>query len=201
MSKIGSKMEALLELAKDGHVRTRDLAAQGIPRTYLRRLCDRGLLERVDRGLYRLVDAQITEFHALAQVCKRVPHAVISLISALRFHELTTELPHDVWVIIDRRARVPKLSYPKLQIVRASGTALSHGVETHCIEGVTVMITSPAKTVADCFRYRQHTGLDVAIAALRDYLTQYRVAVDPLVAAARADRIFAVMRPYLEALV
>lgn len=133
-------------------------------------LCDRGILERVDRGIYRLVDGPVTEHHSLAEVAVRVPHATVCLLSALQLHELTTEVPHAVWVMIDRHARMPKLPYPKLEVVRASGRALQHGIETRVIEGVEVRITSPAKTVADCFRYRQHVGLDVAMAALRDYL-------------------------------
>lgn len=195
-----SKVDALLRLAREGPIRARDLVNNKIPRAYLRRLCDRGLLERVDRGLYRLVDGRVTELHSLAETAKRVPHAVVCLFSALQVHELTTEMPHEVWVLIDRRARAPKLAYPKLKVVRASGEALTHGVEERNIEGVRVQLTTPAKTVADCFRYRRHVGRDVALAALRDYLSQHHAGVNALVAAARADRTYAIMRPYLEAL-
>ena len=142
----------------------------------------------------------MTELHSLAEVAKRLPRATICLASALQVHELTTEAPHAVWVLIDRHARTPRLSYPKLEVVRASGAARDHGVETRTIEGVRVQVTTPAKTVADCFRYRRHVGLDVALAALRDYLRKKRGGVDALLEAARADRIFALMRPYLEAL-
>lgn len=196
-----TKTDALLRLARKGPVRTRDLDRVGIPRTYLRRLCDRGLLEQVDRGLYRVADAPVTELHSLAQVAKRVPHATICLLSALQVHGLTTELPHAVWILIDGHARAPKLSYPKLEIVRASGQARTHGIETRTIEGLKVKLTTPAKTVADCFRYRSRVGVDVAVAALRDYLRQRRRGVNALVEAARADRVYTVMRPYLEALV
>src|SRR4051794_4670820 len=106
-----TKASELLKLAKKGPLRARDLASAGIPRTYLRRLCDRGELEQVDRGLYRLPDAHVTELHTLSEVGKRVPHATISLLSALQVHELTTELPHAVWVLIDRHARHPRMSY------------------------------------------------------------------------------------------
>jgi predicted transcriptional regulator of viral defense system len=194
------KTDALLRLARKGPLRARDLDAAKIPRAYLRRLCDRGLLEQVDRGLYRLVDAPVTELHTLAEVSKRVPHATVSLLSALQVHALTTEAPHEVWVLIDRNARMPKVSYPKLQVVRASGQARQHGVAVRSIEGVRVQITTPAKTVADCFRYRGRVGMDVALAALRDYLRKYRGGIDALVEAARADRILTFMRPYLEAL-
>lgn len=196
-----TKADALLKLARKGPLRARDLAAGGIPRVYLRRLCERGLLERVDRGLYRLADASsVTELHSLATVAMRAPHAIVCLLSALQVHDLTSEAPHAVWVMIDRHARVPKLARPQLEVVRASGRALDHGVETRQIEGANVRITSPAKTVADCFRYRRHVGLDVAIAALRDYLSTRRGGMDDLVEAARADRIYTFMRPYLEAL-
>lgn len=194
------KTHALLRLARKGPVRARDLDEKGIPRAYLRRLCDRGLIEKVDRGLYRLADAPVTELQSLADVAKRVPHAIVCLLSALQVHELTTEAPHAVWVLIDRHARMPKLSYPKLEVVRASGLAREHGVETRTIDGVKVQLTTPAKTVADCFRYRRHVGLEVALAALRDYLRRRRGSIDALAEAARADRVYALMRPYLEAL-
>ena len=181
-------------------MRARDLSEAGIPRAYLARLCDRGVLERVDRGLYRLAAAPVSELSSLAEVAKRIPHGIVCLLSALQVHGPTTEAPHAVWVLIDRRARTPKITYPKLEVVRASGAAREHGVETRRIEGVKVRLTTPAKTVADCFRYRRHVGLDVALAALRDYLRQQRGGIDALVEAAHADRIYAFMRPYLEAL-
>jgi predicted transcriptional regulator of viral defense system len=202
------KIDALLRLARKGPVRARDLARERIPRAYLRRLCDRGLLERVDRGLYRSIDAPATELHTLAEVAKRAPRAVVCLLSALQLHQLTSELPHAVWIMIGRHARKPGFSYPTVEVVRASGHALSRGVERRSIEGAPVLVTTPAKTVADCFRYRRRVGLDVALAALRDYLAksrrrrrdQQRHSIDELVAAARADRVYAFMRPYLEAL-
>lgn len=209
MSSIATKTSELLRLAGSGPLRTRDVDAAGIPRVYLRRLCERGLLERVDRGLYRLPEAPVTEMHSLVEVARRVPHATVALLSALQVHGLTTEAPHAVWILIDRHARTPKVTYPKLEVVYASGPALVHGVETRTIEGVPVRLTTPAKTVADCFRYRRHVGLDVALAALRGYLgrpvarggaRRTRSPIDDLVAAARADRISAVLRPYLEAL-
>lgn len=195
-----SKTDILLRLARKGPVRARDLDQAGIPRAYLKRLCDRGVLERVDRGLYRLVEATATEHSSLAEVAKRVPHAVIGLLSALQVHGLTTESPHAVWVLIDRRARMPKLAYLRLEVVRASGPAREHGVETRVVDGVKVRVTTPAKTVADCFRFRRHVGLEVALAALKDYLTKRKASIDALVEAARADRIYGFMRPYLEAL-
>jgi predicted transcriptional regulator of viral defense system len=198
--KHASKTDVLVRLARKGPVRARDLDEAGIPRAYLRRLCDRGVLERVDRGLYRLVDAPSTEQRSLPEVAKRVPHAIVCLLSALQVHGLTTESPYAVWILIDRRARMPKLAYPRLEVVRASGPARVHGVETREIDGVKVQITTPAKTVADCFRFRRHVGLEVALAALKDYLRKRKGGIDALVEAARADRIYPFMRPYLEAL-
>jgi len=117
------------------------------------------LIEQVDRGLYRLVDAPVTELSSLAEVSKRVPHAIICLLSALQVHRMTTESPHAVWVLLDRHARTPKITSPSLEVVRASGAALGHGVERKTIDGVNVQITTPPKTVADCFRFRRHVGL------------------------------------------
>ena len=195
-----TKTASLLRLARKGPVRARDLDDAGIPRAYLKRLCDRGTLEQVDRGLYRLADAPVTELSSLAEVSKRVPHAVVCLLSALQVHGLTSEAPHAVWVLIDRHARLPKLASPTLEVVRASGCAREHGVQTRVIDGVNVQLTTPAKTVADCFRFRRHVGLEVALAALKDYLRKRKGSIDALVEAARADRIYAFMRPYLEAL-
>jgi predicted transcriptional regulator of viral defense system len=195
-----TKTTVLLRLARKGPVRARDLEGAGIPRAYLRRLCDRGLLEQVDRGLYRLADAPVTELSTLAEVSKRVPHAVVCLLSALQVHGMTSEAPHAVWLLIGRHARLPKVTSLTLEVVRASGEALEHGVEAKVIDGVKVHLTTPAKTVADCFRFRRHVGLEVALAALKDYLRKRKGSIDALVEAARADRIYAFMRPYLEAL-
>lgn len=195
-----TKTDSLLGLARKGPVRARDLDEAGIPRTYLKRLCDGGVLEQVDRGLYRLADAPVTELSSLAEVAKRVPHSIVCLLSALQVHGLTTEAPHAVWVLIDRHARMPKLVYPKLEVVRASGAARTHGIESRLVDGVKVQVTTPAKTVADCFRFRRHVGIEVALAALKDYLKKRKGSIDALVAAAHADRIYAFMRPYLEAL-
>ena len=195
-----TKAAALLTLAGRGPVRARDLDRVGIPRTYLKRLCEDGALEQVDRGLYRLADAPVTQLSSLAEVAKRVEHATICLLSALQVHGLTTEAPHAVWVLIDRHARMPKLGYPKLEVVRSSGAARDHGVEVRVVDGVKVRLTTPAKTVADCFRFRRHVGLEVALEALQDYLRKRSGSIDAVVAAARADRIYAFMRPYLEAL-
>ena len=195
-----TKTAALLRMARKGLVRARDLEGAGIPRVYLSRLTERGLLEQVDRGLYQRADGQVTELNSIAQVAARVPHATVCLLSALQLHGLTAEVPHAVWIMIDRHGRMPKLTYPKLEVVRASGEAREQGLSARTVEGVRVSITTPAKTVADCFRYRSHVGLDVALAALRDYLRKHRNGIGALVISAKADRIYPLMRPYLEAL-
>jgi predicted transcriptional regulator of viral defense system len=201
MATARSKTGKLLRLAQKGPVRSRDLDEIDVPRTYLRRLLERGLLEQVSRGMYRLADAPVTELSSLADVQKRVPEGVVALLSALQVHGMTTELPYAVWLMLDTRARRPVSYSPQLEIVRASGLALTHGIETRRIDGIDVRVTSPAKTVADCFRFRRHVGLEVAIASLRDYVEKRRGSIDALFAAARADRVHAVLRPYVEALV
>ena len=165
MKRTSPRNTAILNLAKKGPMRARDLDALGVPRVYLRRLVEKGLLVRVDRGLYLHAEAQVTELHGVAEVMKRIPHGIVCLLSALQLHGLTTEAPHAIWVLIDRNARAPRITSPKIELVRASGLALRHGVDLRTIEGVPVRLTSPAKSVADCFRYRRHVGLEVALAA------------------------------------
>lgn len=200
---MSSAARAIVRLAERGPVRAHDIAARGWERTWLRRLAASGELVRVSRGLYRAAGAEPSEHGALVEAQRRVPRAVIGLASALQFHGLTSEAPHEVWILIATRARAPRSDYPRLHVVRASGAALSYGVETHKLEGVNVRITSSAKTVADCFRYRGHIGLETALEALRAYLARPKrgAAVDALVKACEADRVLSVVRPYLEALV
>ena len=196
-----SRKEQVLELARRGGVlRPRDLDAEGIPREYLRRLLGEGRLDRTGRGLYVVAGSKPTPNHTLAEVSKRVPHGVVSLLSALQFHELTTQAPFEVWLAIGEKARLPKVDYPPLRVVRFSGRALEYGIEEHRIEGVVVRVYSPAKTVADSFKYRRKIGLDVALEALRDCWRKRRATMDQLWSAAEACRVANVMRPYLESL-
>jgi predicted transcriptional regulator of viral defense system len=196
-----SKSKQVLDIArKEGILRPRDLAARSIPRTYLNRLHERGLLVKETRGLYKLPDADITENHGLAEACKRVPRGVVCLLSALQFHKLTTQAPSEVWLALDRKARAPTNGGQPLRIVRMSGKALTEGVEEHRIEGVTVKVYKPAKTVADCFKYRNKIGLDVALEALRDYRQKHRSGMNELWKFAKICRVEKVMQPYLEAL-
>lgn len=196
-----SKSKQLLDMArKAGMLRPRDLASRNIPRTYLKRLHDRGLLVKETRGLYKLPDAEVTENHSLAEACKRVPRGVVCLLSALQFHKLTTQAPSEVWLALDRKARAPKNGGQPLRIVRMSGRTLTEGIEENRIEGVAVQVYKPAKTVADCFKYRNKIGLDVALEALRDYRRKHRGGMDELWRFAKMCRVEKIMQPYLEAL-
>ncbi|RYG15386.1 transcriptional regulator [bacterium] len=189
----------LLQLARGTAVlRTRDLEAQGVNRVALGRLVEKGLIERVGRGLYALPNAKVTEHHTLVEASVRVPAGLVCLLSALQFDKLSTQSPHEVWLAVAVKARKPAVDWPPLHIVRFSGAALTHGIETHVIERTKVRVTSPAKTVADCFKYRNKIGLDVAIEALTEYRRK-RGSVDALMAAAAVDRVAVVMRPYVEA--
>ncbi len=183
-----------------GMIRARDATRLGIPSVYLKRLCDRGQLQRVSRGIYVPAGAEITERHLLAQVARRVPRGVFCLLTALRFHDIGTQSPHQVWVALDGKARRPRLEYPELRIARFSGRALSEGIEEHRIEGVTVRVYNAAKTVADCFKYRNKIGLDIALEALREYRRLRLGSLDELWNYARICRVSGTMRPYMESL-
>lgn len=192
----------VLDLARErGVLRPRDLARADLPADYLWRLYRKEKLERVGRGLYALPGADLTEHHTLAEAALRVPHGVICLLSALRFHDLTTQSPYEVWMAIDVKARRPKEEIIPLRIVRFSGEALTAGVEQHGVEGVSVKVYNPAKTVADCFKYRNKIGLDVALEALRDCWRKRLATADELWRYAEVCRVARVMRPYLESLV
>lgn len=196
-----TKIQKVLALARrHGVLRPRDLSAHGVQREYLVRLLQQGLLERPARGIYVLADADPGENRSLLEACKRVPHGVVCLLSALRFHGLTTQAPFEVWLAISKKAWLPKVENPPLRIVRFSGPALTTGIVKHVIQGVPVRITSPARTVVDCFKYRNKIGLDVAIEALRDCWRQKKTTMDDLYRTARPLRMANVMRPYLESL-
>lgn len=196
-----SKTRQVLELVREaGVVRSRDLRERGIHQEYLRRLENRGLLVRSGRGIYTFSDSDLTENQSLAEACMRVPHGIVCLLSALRFHELTTQAPFEVWLAIDSKARTPKEDIAPLRIVYMSGMALSAGIEEYQVEGVPVRVYNPAKTVADCFKYRNKIGLDVALEALRECWRERRSTMDELWHYAKICRVNNVMRPYLESL-
>jgi predicted transcriptional regulator of viral defense system len=195
-----NRTEQVLEIVKNlGVLRPRDLDKYGIPRVYLRRLHERQMLQRVGRGLYTLENAEVTEHHTFAEACKRVPHGILCLLSALQFHDLTTQAPFQIWMAIDEKARLPKVDHPLIRFVRFSGRALTEGIEERQIEGVPVKAYDPAKTVADCFKYRNKIGLDIALEALRDCRRQRKCTMDQLWHYGHVCRVTKVMRPYLEA--
>lgn len=191
----------IVELArKRGVIRGIDLEERGIPRQYLYRLYKRGVLDRISRGLYALPQHDATEHHTMAEAVRRVPSGVICLISALRFHDMTTQAPYEIWMAIGSRARRPKTELIPLRIVHMSHRALEAGIEDHEIEGIPARVYSPAKTVADCFKFRNKIGLDVALEALREYRRHSRYSANQLWHYAEICRVTKVMGPYLEAI-
>lgn len=182
-------------------VRAKDFSDAGVPLTYLQRLTDAGDLIRLGRGLYQdPLRFGEDAAHSLAEVSRRVPHGVISLLSALRHHGLTTQLPPAVWLTIPHRARTPKIDGVPVEVVRATGAVMTAGVERVMIEGVEVPIFGVAKTIADCFKHRRHVGEDVAIEALRDALAQRKATHGEIMAFAHIDRVASQVAPYLKAL-
>jgi predicted transcriptional regulator of viral defense system len=183
-----------------GIVRPTDLEARGIPRAELYRLARMGLVERQGRGIYVASNHAYTAEHTLAQVAKRVPGGVFCLLTALRFHELTTQAPAQLWIALPEKARKPRLDHPRLRVTRFSGASLTEGIETHRLEKVDVRVYSAAKTVADCFKYRNKVGIDVAVEALRDFTRRNRGGATELARFARICRVTRVMQPYLDAI-
>jgi predicted transcriptional regulator of viral defense system len=194
-------MERVLQLAqKQSVIRGKDLDALGLPRNYLIRLVRAGKLERVSRGLYSSPQAPATEHRTLVEVCKKVPQAVICLSSALRFHELTTENPFQVWIAMKRDTWRPRTSYPPIRVVRFSGEAFDFGITERSVEGGKIRVYNPAKTVADCFKFKSKVGTEVAIQALREAFRQRKATMDELWKAAKVCRVANIMRPYMESL-
>jgi predicted transcriptional regulator of viral defense system len=191
---------ALQLIEEKGLTRPRDLEAHGITRAQLSRLVDEGLVLRQARGVYVVARHVITADHTLAHVATRVPEGVFCLLTALRFHRLTTQSPAEVWIALSEKARRPRLDYPRLRVARFSGEALSAGIEEHRVEGVTIRVYSAAKTVADCFKYRNKIGVDVAVEALRDFSRKHRGGATDLARFARICRVARVMQPYLDAI-
>ena len=196
-----TKEEQVLDLARKAKIlRVHELGEQGIHPEHLRRLYQRGLLVRMGRGVYMLPNASISANFSLAEVAKKVPRGIICLLSALRFHEIGTQSPSEVWIALDRKAARPRVDTPRLRVMRFSDAAFSSGVETHRIDGVTVRLYCPAKTVADCFKYRNKIGLDVAIEALRECRRSRKCKIDDVWKYAKICRVANVMRPYLESI-
>ncbi len=193
----------LLRLARARPIlRARDVAAQGVHTGTLTRMTRSGVLERVGPGRYRLAKSElVTEYHDLAVATAAVPRSVVCLLSALRFHDTGTQLPAEVWLAVPRGTRVPRLSTPPLRVVRISPDVFNLGLEEHRIEGQTVRVYNVARTVADCFRFRNKIGLDVALEALTEAWRSKRLNLDELNRIATTLRVQRVMQPYLEAIV
>lgn len=193
---------ALSELERAGvgtFFRPRDIRPLGITYYQLQGMVQEGLIERVGVGLYRMVDAEVSELETIAMVASAIPQAIVCLLSALRVHEIGTQSPRRVWLAIDRKARKPSRAPAAVSFVRFSGQMLTYGVVSRQIQGVRVTITSPARTVVDCFRYRNKIGLDVAMEALREAVRSRRASVSEIDRAAEVCRASTVMAPYMEA--
>jgi predicted transcriptional regulator of viral defense system len=195
------KIKKLLDLLKRKQViRSRDLDQVGVPRNYLGRLVHRGQLQKIARGLYSTDDIPSSEHVSLVQVSNKAPKAVVCLLSALRFHNIGTQIPSEVWIAIDTKARPPRIEQPAVRIVRFSGAALHFGMQRHDVGGTIIKVYTPAKTVADCFKFRHKIGMDVALEALRECYRQKKGSMEELWNAAKVCRVANVMRPYMEAL-
>ncbi|MFH1864251.1 MAG: type IV toxin-antitoxin system AbiEi family antitoxin domain-containing protein [Candidatus Eisenbacteria bacterium] len=199
------RRQSRLEEARDiflkhgGVMRTGEATAAGIhPHTFYE-MRDSGVIERLSRGVYRLADIPPLGNPDLVSVAVRVPDGVICLISALAFHDITLQVPHEVHVAVTRNTRPPRIDYPPVRVFRYSDAVFSAGVEIHDLDGMKVKVFSPEKTIADCFRYRNKIGTDVAVEALRFYAERPRRDLAAIAEFARLCRVEAVMRPYLEA--
>ena len=191
----------VLKLARQkGLLRASDLAAAGIPRVVLTRLTAIGQLERLGRGLYRLPETQTSENESLAAIALKVPQAVFCLLTALQFHELTTQLPHELWIAMPRGSHAPNIKYPPVKMIQFSGDAYTDGIEVFKRDRVNLRVFGVAKTIADCFKHRNKIGLDVALEALRDARAKKKATAEDLWRFAKVCRVTNVMRPYLEAI-
>lgn len=198
---VDTHTQRVLDLARQkGLLRASDLVAIDAPRIVLTRLTAAGLLEKVGRGLYRLPSHQGSEHEGLAAIATKVPQAVFCLLSALQFHELTTQLPRQIWIAMPRGSHLPRIEYPPIRMVQMSGEVYTAGIEYYLRDGVELRVYSAAKTVVDCFKHRNKIGVDVALEALKDLRARRMASVDELWRYAKICRVTHVMRPYLEAI-
>jgi predicted transcriptional regulator of viral defense system len=197
-----NQSDHILELARHRRVlRAADVSQQGWSPQLLLSLTQAGKLQRVARGLYSLPDTEITEHQAALEVCQRVPKAVLCLLSALQFHEVGTQMPHEVWIALPEGTQTPALDYPTLRVARLRGAAYSEGIETVTSHGAPIRVYSVAKTVTDCFKFRNKIGLDVALEALKDAWRTRKITMAEVTHFAKINRVEKVMQPYLEAMV
>jgi predicted transcriptional regulator of viral defense system len=198
----GSRFDRAAAIFKKrgGILRTAQALHAGIHPGTLYAMRDSGALDVVSRGVYRLADSSPLDNPDLVTVATRIPGGVICLISALAFHELTTQIPHEVHVALPRGAEEPRLDHPPIKTYRFTGEAFTEGVETHDLDGVSVRIYSPEKTLADCFKFRSRVGLDTAVEAVRFYRDRRNIKVDDLMRYAAICRVQRIIRPYLEAI-
>jgi predicted transcriptional regulator of viral defense system len=192
---------ALDLLKAKGMLRLKDFTAESIEPETLARLVRDEQIIRPARGLYQLPDTQIDAAHMLTEAAILVPKGIICLISALQFHELTLQMPSSVWMAIERTAWKPIISYPPIRFVRFSGWALTEGVEQYPIQSRSVPITNPARTIVDCFRYRNKIGIDIAMEALREGIRHRKCTPDQLWQYGKKARVWTIMRPYVETVV
>ncbi len=197
-----SKRQQVINYVKNQSlVRSKEIEDQGLPRAYLYQLARDGIIENIGQGIYQWPDIELDAHVALAEVAKKVPKGVVSLLSALSFHELTSQNPFEVWVALETKSWKPNINYPKTRFVFMSGESIKAGVDVHIINGVEVRIFNPAKTVADCFKYRNKIGLDVALEALKEGWKMKCFSVDELMKYAEICRVRNVIQPYMEILV
>ncbi|QHN03072.1 transcriptional regulator [Granulicella sp. WH15] len=182
-------------------VRSNELKGLPASRSHLWNLAKAGKIERVGHGLYRSKEAPLSAYETLLETAKRVPRGVLCLSSALRYHELTSENPFEVWLAIERGSWTPKMDYPPVRIVHYSKATFEFGIESHSVDGGTLRVYSPAKTVADCFKFRSKVGIETAIQALRAAYREKKASMDDLWDAAKVCRVVNVMRPYMESLI
>jgi len=200
MSKLSQKQQVINLVRSQSVVRPRDLQEHGLSKDYLYILAQEGIIERVGRGLYQWPNRDLGQYQSLIEVRKLVPGGIVCLLSALSFHEITTQNPHQIWLAIDRKAWRPKIEYPPTHFVTMSGIAFHEGVVTHTLSGVKVKVFCLSKTIVDCFKYRNKIGLDVALEALHEGWSSKKVTMDDLSHYAKICRVTNVMQPYLESL-
>lgn len=198
MSNLSHRLDLLWQISQGGLFRTREAEAVGLHRHQIQSLVERGEAERIAHGLYRLTSGDMTEHFTVAAVCARVPQAIVCLLTALHLHGIGTQIPHEVWIALDRKARKPHVEGLPVQLVRFSGPGLTYGVQTLTVQGVPIRITSPARTVVDCFRYRNKIGLDIALEALHEAIRERRAGLDEILRAAEVCRARTILLPYLD---